>query len=368
MLGPRSSCKRTRTSWPNGAALSGPARAGRGSAIEDWLAALNSAAGSRRRRHRSDIGRFVNWPRSGLRHHHAARRRCGWYPDMSALARRADWRARRLCGNGGNRCCNFRRGCRNLRGRLRSCCRFECGCRRRRLRNRCRLGNYRLLFAHSRSHGRSYGASRRRRNDDHRARRRHHACRWFGHDSAGRGTAGNSRRSSGLSNNRRRLSRQRNYLARLRTRGSRGGNRGRGGRWALRGLGWLRRRSGRLGRHAHVTRLIFLFLLLGQNGLHHIAGLGDVRQVDFGNDGGRAVTVRRTCGMRSRSRFLRKMRTNPIRLVAFERTGVRFARRNTELRKNVENRARLYFQLFCEIVNTNLAHPPLFNSVPPNRP
>jgi len=62
------------------------------------------------------------------------------------------------------------------------------------------------------------------------------------------------------------------------------------------------------------------------------------------------------------------MRTNLIRLVAFERTGVGLARRNAELLKNVENRARLYFQLFREIVDTNLAHPPLFNSVPPNRP
>jgi hypothetical protein len=117
-----------------------------------------------------------------------------------------------------------------------------------------------------------------------------------------------------------------------------------------------------------VTRLFFLFLLLGQNGLHHIAGFGDVRQIDLGNDGGRAVSGRRTCGMRCRSRFLRKMRTNLIRLVAFERTGVRFARTYTEFRKNVENRARLDFQLFREIVDTNLAHPPLFNSVPPNRP
>ena len=41
---------------------------------------------------------------------------------------------------------------------------------------------------------------------------------------------------------------------------------------------------------------------------------------------------------------------------------------HAEFRKNVENRARLDFQLFREIVDTNLAHPPLFNSVPPKRP
>jgi len=55
------------------------------------------------------------------------------------------------------------------------------------------------------------------------------------------------------------------------------------------------------------------------------------------------------------------MRTNLFCLVAFERTGVGFARGNAEFLKNVENRARLYFQLFREIVDTNLAHPPLFN-------
>jgi hypothetical protein len=115
-------------------------------------------------------------------------------------------------------------------------------------------------------------------------------------------------------------------------------------------------------------RVFFLFLLLGQNGLHHVAGLGDVRQIDFGNDGWRAMAGRRSCAMRRRSRVLRKMRTNLFGFVAFKRAGVRFARFYTQFRKNVENRARLYFQLFREIVDTNLAHPPLFNSVPPNRP
>jgi len=45
-------------------------------------------------------------------------------------------------------------------------------------------------------------------------------------------------------------------------------------------------------------RLFFFFLLLRQNGLQHIAGLGDVRKIDLGNDGGRAVAGSRTCGMR----------------------------------------------------------------------
>jgi hypothetical protein len=117
-----------------------------------------------------------------------------------------------------------------------------------------------------------------------------------------------------------------------------------------------------------VTRLVFLFLLLGQNGLHHIAGLGDMREIDLGNHGLRTVAASRGGAMRPRSRILRKMRTDLIRLVAFKRAGVRFARRHTEFLKNVENRARLDFKLLREIVDTNLAHPPLFNSVPPTRP
>jgi hypothetical protein len=29
----------------------------------------------------------------------------------------------------------------------------------------------------------------------------------------------------------------------------------------------------------------FVFLLFGENGFHHVAGLGHVRQIDFGSDG-----------------------------------------------------------------------------------
>ena len=282
------------------------------------------------------------------------------HPALSALPWRAHGRTGRLRGNGGNRCCNFCRGCRNFRNRWR----LERGCRRLRLR---RFGNHRLVFACRRSHWRLNGSSRRRRrNHNHRARSRNRASRRPRHDSARRRTAGNGWRSCGLlGNDRRRLTRLRNNPARLRARRGGSGNRRRG---AHGGRRRLRGRGGRFCRHAHVMRLFFLFLLLGQNGLHHIAGLGDVRQIDFGNDAGGAVAGGRTGGMRCRSRFMRKMRANSVRLVAFERTGVRFARRNTKFLKNVENRARLYFQLFREIVDTNLAHPPLFNSVPPNRP
>ena len=228
-----------------------------------------------------------------------------------------------------------------------------------------RLGCGRLLFD-CRGDRRLDDACRRSDNN-HRARSGncgsglgHGGAGWrFGNNCACRRAAGNGRRSGRWGDDRRRLARLRNDLARLRTHRRRGGSRWRGGN---RGSGRLGRRL-RPGRHADVTSLLLLFLLLGQDSLHHIAGLGDVRQIDLGNDAGRAVAGRR--GIRCRPRIRRKMRANLFRLVAFERAGVRFARRHTEFRKNVENRARLNFQLFREIVDTNLAHPPLFNSVPP---
>jgi hypothetical protein len=109
-----------------------------------------------------------------------------------------------------------------------------------------------------------------------------------------------------------------------------------------------------------VACLFFIFLFLGQEGLHHIARFGDVRKIDLGDNGFRGVAAGRRACMRAVPRFPRKVRTNLLSLVQLQRTGVRLACRNAELRKNVENRSRLYFQLFREIVDTNLTHPPLF--------
>jgi hypothetical protein len=41
-----------------------------------------------------------------------------------------------------------------------------------------------------------------------------------------------------------------------------------------------------------VARLFFVFLLLSQKSLHHITGLGDVRKIDLGNNGFRAMAAR----------------------------------------------------------------------------
>ena len=115
-------------------------------------------------------------------------------------------------------------------------------------------------------------------------------------------------------------------------------------------------------RHARVTRLFFFFLLLGQKSLHHIAGLGDVRKIDLGDNGFRAVPAGCRAAMRAGVlRLPRKVRANLLRLVQLQRAAVRLPGRNADFRKNVENRPRLDFQLFREIVDTNLTHPPLFN-------
>jgi hypothetical protein len=42
-----------------------------------------------------------------------------------------------------------------------------------------------------------------------------------------------------------------------------------------------------------LTRLLLFFLLVGQNGLQHVARLGNIRQVDFGRNTLMGTGVRR---------------------------------------------------------------------------
>jgi hypothetical protein len=66
--------------------------------------------------------------------------------------------------------------------------------------------------------------------------------------------------------------------------------------------------------------------------------------------------------------LLFQARTNLVRFVRLQRAGVRLASSDAEFRKKVENRARLDFKLFREIVDTNLTHPPLFSVCAANPP
>jgi hypothetical protein len=106
------------------------------------------------------------------------------------------------------------------------------------------------------------------------------------------------------------------------------------------------------------ARRFFLFLLLGQDGLHHVTGFMDVRQINLGlhalrRPGGRG-------GLRA-CRATAKVRAHLFRLVLFNRARVsELSVTQAEFRQCVKNLSALDFHLACEIVDSNLAHPPLF--------
>jgi hypothetical protein len=54
------------------------------------------------------------------------------------------------------------------------------------------------------------------------------------------------------------------------------------------------------------------------------------------------------------------MRAYLVGFIALQRTGVGLARGQAELCQYVKNLPALDFHLACEIVDTNLTHPPLF--------
>jgi hypothetical protein len=103
-----------------------------------------------------------------------------------------------------------------------------------------------------------------------------------------------------------------------------------------------------------------LFLLLGgQNGLERVAGLGNVGEIDLGRDdlsGARGRGGALAAGPRPSL----KLRANLVRLVILQGTGVGLALVQAEFRQYVKNLPALDFHLAREIVDTNLAHPPLF--------
>jgi hypothetical protein len=103
------------------------------------------------------------------------------------------------------------------------------------------------------------------------------------------------------------------------------------------------------------------FLLFRKNGLHHVAGLRYVGKIDLRSDSLRSARLRSRIATRPRSVI--KACTDLFRLIFFKRAGVGLACAQAELRQHIKNLAALYFQLAREIVNSNLAHPPLFDVV-----
>ena len=182
-------------------------------------------------------------------------------------------------------------------------------------------------------------------------------CRRLGHNSSGRRLRRNGRCCG--RNNRRCRPRLRHNLARFRPRGSRWRccNRNNGRRGLGRSLG-RNRSDGLARRHVALAGLGFLFLLLGQNGLHHVAGLGDMGEINLGCDGLRS-TRRPGTAVAPLAPVL-EVRADLFSLVIFDRTRVSFALTQAEFPEHVKNLTALDFHLTREIVNSNLAHPPLF--------
>ena len=347
MLGPWATRVRAGGSrWAAREALSRTGGSAGWPAIEDRFSALQSGP-CRGSRWRND-GCFINRTWSRLWHHHPARNR---HDDFWSFGCR-------LGVDSGNR--TWHSDCRSFSVRCRSGLRRSSSCRRFSYWRNSSGGrlNSGLIFARNRSRGRLYGyPSRWRRDNDDWARGRS-SCGSFGNNCACGRTRSDGRCGRRSGNDRCCRARLRNNLAWFRTGGRRRRrcccNRSRRGSDG--NFGW--RGDRRLHRTPHLARIFFL---LGQQRLHHIAGFGDVRKIYLGHYGFRAVAARRCPCVRGALRFPRKVRTNLLSLVKLQRAGVRLARRNADSWKNVKNRPRLYFQLFREIVNSNLTHPPLFN-------
>jgi hypothetical protein len=99
-------------------------------------------------------------------------------------------------------------------------------------------------------------------------------------------------------------------------------------------------------------------LLFGKNRLQHIAGLGDVGKIDLGFKSF-ALRLRRTTVFPAVA-IARSLEVGAdlLRLVLFERAGMGLLLGNPDFRQHIENGFAFYFQLSCQIVNSNLTHPP----------
>jgi hypothetical protein len=99
--------------------------------------------------------------------------------------------------------------------------------------------------------------------------------------------------------------------------------------------------------------------LLGDDRLQNVSGLGDVRQVNlrlncFG------LGARRARGLGGRAfAGATQLDADSLRLILFQRTGVCLLLGHPNFGQYVENGFTLDFQLSGQIVDSNLAHPPL---------
>jgi hypothetical protein len=105
-------------------------------------------------------------------------------------------------------------------------------------------------------------------------------------------------------------------------------------------------------------------LLLADDGLENISGLGDVREINLSLDLIRLSAGTGRPGGRLCLAGSTEVSTQLLRLVVFHRTGMGFLFRDPNLWEHVKNGFALDFQFSGQIVDSNLAHPPF---VPPYR-
>ena len=233
----------------------------------------------------------------------------------------------------------------------------------------CRLLRNCLSFAgNCRRNGRfNHDGDGRRRSGNGRACRNHHTCRRPGNNRPLGRAGSNGRLSGGRYHKLRSGAGLGDNPSRFRTRWGRGGcsdgswrrgtrrcrdNRGCGG-WGLLPDGRMR-----------LPCLGFCFLLLGQNGLEHVARLRHIGEVNLWLNSLRRA--RRRAGLAG-TRGALKLSTNFVRLVIFQRTRVSLTLGQAQLHQYVKDLTALDFHLACEIVDSNLTHPPLFKMCCPRR-
>ncbi len=100
------------------------------------------------------------------------------------------------------------------------------------------------------------------------------------------------------------------------------------------------------------------FLLL-RDRFQHISGTGNVREINLGLD---FLLTARCVGSPARLRVAFRYTTN-VRphffcFMFFEGTGVSLLLRDSDNREHIKNGLAFNFQLSCEIVDSNLTHPP----------
>lgn len=106
--------------------------------------------------------------------------------------------------------------------------------------------------------------------------------------------------------------------------------------------------------------------MLLADGIEHVARAGDMREINLSFD----LIHRGTAGTGGSCRRMVTLRGTQISahllgFMLFQRAGMRLFLGHSHDRKCIENRFTFNFQLPCQIVNSNLTHPPRF---PPSSP